>query len=489
MSMLTPDAPQEQGLFVNGEEGGYKMTAGLPKKNYQEGTTTPTAGTKTIKFLATKNGYKDSDQVEEGVIVLGEVLEGSAAKIVSIPTVNYLVLHDPPGDKSYSYLDDKAVVKGIVTDMNIKMDDGREITVYPSPWSKEREIEGNPFNDLDLKDRGLIGYEDPDPTWSWFLAGAGLEAVTGGLTMLQGWMGWVARLVKLGVIAGKWGTGGQAIPGVHFVQYEISPSRHLETPSGDTLPDILGPGKGDIYYGEGWTLGLQTKYAMGIERVGTDTEGNAIWKLNTDTIETYDILDRTNQYVYTTGDIENIIDDLTKTIAEKYLFNISTSFKDDLNSGTLSIGLQEAFSTNSCSLGGSSTISSAWKDYWWKILDNENSKRYYVVNEEGVLKVYDNNKGEAGDLISARQSWQYLLDKNLAYIWNKDYITQGKSFEDFKSEKGGELGDGETLIFSAGPKFEYSREASTVDMSKYLIRTELSSESYLTSEMVFSSGG
>jgi len=45
---------------------------------------------------------------------------------------------------------------------------------------------------------------------------------------------------------------GTAIPGVTgIVQYEVNPTTHLETPSGDSLTDLVGPGKGDIYFGEG----------------------------------------------------------------------------------------------------------------------------------------------------------------------------------------------------------------------------------------------
>ena len=135
VSMMTPDPPEEQEFSVQGEEGVYKMTAGLPKKTTDD---PPLAGTKTIKFRAEKDGYTDSDKVKDTVIVLGDVLEGSAAKIVSIPTINYTVLHDPPGDGSYSFLDESMSIKGIIFGMDIKIKD-EEIPVYPSPWSKERE--------------------------------------------------------------------------------------------------------------------------------------------------------------------------------------------------------------------------------------------------------------------------------------------------------------------------------------------------------------
>jgi len=92
----------------------------------------------------------------------------------------------------------------------------------------------------------------------------------------------------------------------------------LETPSGDELTDILGPGKGDIYFGEGWTLGFQTTHRMGIACSQRDGEQNCTgsWELVTEEINTYQIIKRHNQYIYTTRDIENIIDDLEATIED-----------------------------------------------------------------------------------------------------------------------------------------------------------------------------
>ena len=104
-----------------------------------------------------------------------------------------------------------------------------------------------------------------------FAWGAALEALTGAAIVALGPVGYVLQFIKLGAKA----TALTACEDYTFVQYEVSPKRHLETPSGDELPDLEGPGKGDIYYGEGWTLGLQTKYRLGIE-FDTETE---TWEL------------------------------------------------------------------------------------------------------------------------------------------------------------------------------------------------------------------
>lgn len=75
----------------------------------------------------------------------------------------------------------------------------------------------------------------------------------------------------------------------------------------------MGPGKGDIYYGEGWTLGLQTKYRLGIKQEPPNS-GN--WVPDTALILTYDIMDINNQYVYTVTDIERIISELDATLSD-----------------------------------------------------------------------------------------------------------------------------------------------------------------------------
>ncbi|MFH1897296.1 MAG: PKD domain-containing protein [Candidatus Desantisbacteria bacterium] len=402
VSMETSDPPEIKEEFVSGVEGSYTMTAGLPKKDYLEGTTTPQAGTKTIRFWATKDKYLDSDKKEDGIVVLGDVAEGSAAKIVSIPTVNYTVLHDPPGDGSYSFIDDSMTIKGIVEGMQIKIND-TEIPVYPSPWRNERKVENfafesNPGSNTKFKDiesKGLLGYKNSDPVSWHFIWMAALEGVSGALVAGLGPAGFIMQLIKMPITTLAIAVGGDGL-NTGLIQYEVSPNRHLETPSGDELPDLLGPGKGDIYYGEGWTLGLQTKYRLGIKYVGTNTSGNARWALTTNKIETYDILERTNQYLYTTRDIENIVNDLGKTA--KYIGTDTT------------------------------------------------------------------HQDEKKKLEESKKTWQNLLDNNLAYVWNKDYLgSETVNFESFLKDKGSELKDknSETLIFSAGPTFEYSRSIST----------------------------
>ncbi len=53
----------------------------------------------------------------------------------------------------------------------------------------------------------------------------------------------------------------------------------------------MGPGKGDVYYGEGWTLGLQLKHRLGIKE---EPSGSGNWVPDTALIYTYDILERNN---------------------------------------------------------------------------------------------------------------------------------------------------------------------------------------------------
>jgi hypothetical protein len=388
VSMMTEDPPPEQEMIVEGEERGYTITAGKPKLKWVQvnDELRPLADTKKVTFRAEKEGYLDSDPLDDLVTVLGDVPVGTAARIISVPVMNYTVLHDPPGDGSYSYLDDCMTIKGIVSGMKIKIND-EEIPVYPSPWRDERTIEEYYIYNSetqkweynlpsDLESSGLLGYRDSDPTLGHFTWVALLDVGTGAGIVALGPLGYALQVVKLALKAG-------ILADADIVQYEVSPNRHLETPSGDELPDLLGPGKGDIYYGEGWTLGLQTKYRLGIKQKTDST-----WELTTAQIQTYDILERTNQYIYTIRDIENIIEDLDATIPQ-------------------------------------------------------------VTDDKEKEKLED-----------AKSTWEGLLSKNLAYIYNRDYVSQGKSFEDFKKAEGSSLGDSETLIFSAGPTFEYSRAIS-----------------------------
>jgi hypothetical protein len=406
VSMMTDDPPSEQEMFVEckeGEEckGEYTITAGKPKLKWVQvnDESIPLADTKKVTFRAEKDGYLASDPLDDLVTVLGDLSEGTAAKIVSIPVVNYTVLHDPPGDGSYAYLDDSMTIKGIVFDMEIEINDV-EIPVYPSPWSKEREISEYKDNlPSDLGSSGLLGYRDSDPAAGHFTWTAIAEVGTGAGIVALGPVGYAFQVAKVAVK-----TGGMAA--TNMVQYEVSPNRHLETPSGDELPDLLGPGKGDVYYGEGWTLGLQTKYRLGIQ------QKNGTWELTTAQVQTYDILERTNQYIYTIRDIENVIEDLEKTINDP------------------------------------------------KTTDEKEKKK----------------------LEDAKSTWEGLLDKNLAYVWNRDYISQGKSFADFESVEGSSLGDSETLIFSAGPTFEYSRAISAATSVTFSVEVGAESGSELSHE-------
>jgi len=425
ISMMTDDAPEEQMMEVIGEEAEFTVKGGLPKTTDDA---PPLAAPKRVTFRVVKDGYEDSAPVEDEVIVLGDVPVGTAAKIVAIPDINYTVLHDPPGDGSYSYLDDTVTLRGFVKDMQIEVDEyGMEnVDVYPSHWDSVKEIEDWDDADKndDLEDKGLLGHRDAENMTGYFIAGSVLEVGTQASSIfVPGALGWFFRFAKLGTSISKFATGGAVLPGVNFVQYEISADTRLQTPSGDSLPDILGPGKGDIYFGEGWTLGLQTKYRLGIECLEREPgDGPCLeWQLTTEEIETYDILDRGNQYIYTTRDIDNIIVDLDKAI-------------------------QNA--------------------------DDPDEKQRLEWNK--------------GD-------WEKLLNNNLAYVWNKDYVPQGKSFDDFLEDHD-ELAysngkaKGETLIFSAGPSFEYSRTISEGDFYTYRANLSVGSHTSMKGQLVYSAG-
>ena len=418
----------------------YKVIGGLPKASVvnendpntyvidpDTGKKVPKVLPKPIKFSAEKDGYEKSTTYPKEITVLGDLPVGGAQKVVSIPNVNYMVLHDPPGDKSYAYIDDTLTMKGIVGDMQLTIED-QEIPVYPSPWSTEREIKDADFGEIEksdqnLGDKGLLGYRDSDPTLGHFAAHATLEALSGAGIVALGPVGYALQLVKTGAIAG-------ALAGSSKIQYEVSPNRYIETPSGDELPDIMGPGKGDIYFGEGWTLGLQTKHRLGIKKQG-DT-----WVPETKAILTYDILDRTNQYVYTIRDIENVIKDLTDTI---------------------------------------------------KAITGESQAE----------------KDQKAKLENARKTWENLLNKNLAYTWHRDYVlpngashtkyanNPGDAFEEFRKnnnlpeDKSGKM---ETMIFSAGPIYEYSRTISESSIVKYYAEVGVGTDSEFNNELETSVG-
>ncbi|MBM3239117.1 T9SS type A sorting domain-containing protein [Candidatus Poribacteria bacterium] len=426
VSMTTEDPPTEQQIDAGEEvsEVKYTIIGGLPKKTDDD---PPLAAPKKIRVRAIMEGYLDSDTVEDEVTVLGEVAVGTAAKIVSVPIVNYTVLHDPPGDGSNAYLDDSMTIKGLVAGLQVKLNDV-EIPVYPSPWRTERKIkdfefEKDPDSETefkDLKDKGLLGYRNSDPTLGHFTWAAVVEAVGGAYVVSLGPGGYAIQLVKMGVKAAAI-TPVSVDAGI--VQFEVSPSRHLETPSGDELPDLLGPGKGDIYFGEGWTLGLQTKYRLGIKCTERDPSDNCLgWELFTEQVETYDILERTNQYIYTTRDIENIIADLTRTIDDP-----------------------------------------------------------------------DADPSQKEKLQTARGNWQELLNNNYAYEWYRDYLREdgvnyGKSLDEFLDAKGLSKKSNETLIFSAGPTFEYSRKISASNTVSFSTELSIESTSEYSNELETSIG-
>ena len=435
----------------------YTISDGLPRRSivdendpttYVEYTlpdnttvNVPRAIPKTVTFRASKDGYEDSNPITLEVTVLGDLPEGSAPEIVAVPNVNYLVLHDPPGDGSYSYIDDTLTVRGIVPKMQIKSEIGASIPVYPSPWSVERDIDGVDFGDIkdgnnNLGDRGILDPREPFPASGAFAIAAAYESIKGGIVAASGSFGLGIGLQLVNAAAVTLFLAEETsdvIPGlsaVGIIQHEISPSRHLETPSGDELPDLNGPGKGDVYYGEGWTLGLQTKFRLGIKQYSNfdsskasinynprypdrdDAENptmgwnNPKWIPDSAQIETYAILDRDNQYAYTIRDIENITANLETQIA--------------------------------------------------------------------ALGTPDENSTEATEklkLESARDTWNRLLDDNPAYVWQRDYIrgdnpNNRQELEKFLANEFRNQ-NGESLIFSAGPAFEYSRTVAESQVTSF----------------------
>jgi len=165
---------------------------------------------------------------------------------------------------------------------------------------------------------------------------------------------------------------------------------------------------------------LQTKYRLGIQFNDTTLQ----WEPTTQTIETYDILDRTNQYIYTIRDIVNIIRDLEANIAQ---------------------------------------------------IPN---------NTDGSVPP------EKRQLQDAKNTWQGLLNKNLAYQWHLNLTSENPlSFEDFKTQHGlPDNDESETLIFSAGPAFEYSRRIAQGNTLDFATRVSLGTTSAFSSELEAFSG-
>ncbi|MDI6781749.1 MAG: hypothetical protein QME49_06595, partial [bacterium] len=129
VSMLTPDPPAEEKQMSDSNEYKYRMIAGLPKTTADD---PPLAATKTVTFWVKKDGYLDSDKVTIEVTVLGDIDKGLMGDIVSLPSINYLVLHDPPGDGSYCYLDDSLTVRSFLWDVQLEIDrERKKVPVYP----------------------------------------------------------------------------------------------------------------------------------------------------------------------------------------------------------------------------------------------------------------------------------------------------------------------------------------------------------------------
>ena len=399
---------------ANDGSGLYTIAAGLPKASVvnpddpstylkytlADGQTVvkvPIVLPKGIKFQASKEGYEDSALYTEEVTVLGDMSQGSESALVAIPNVNYFVLHDPPGDASYSYLDDSMTFKGIIADMQITAGDA-EIAVYPSPWSEERDIDGVNYKSVtesnqDLGNKGLLGNHYAGSASIAFAAAAVIEAGTGAGITITGPAGYGIAAAKIAATMAVLETG--------VVQYEISPARHLETASGDELPDLMGPGNGDIYYGEGWTLALQTKYRLGIKKNPDYDEqdpDSKEWIPDTAQILAYDIMERNNQYIYTIRDIEERIADLELQIAD--------------------------------------------------------------IGDPGTD---ESKKQEKQKLLDGVATWKSLLNGNPAYVWQRDHVNNDEgdasrsSLEEFMESNGYDKDAGELLVFSAGSTFEYSR--------------------------------
>ena len=278
-----------------------------------------------------------------------------------------------------------------------------EIPVYPSPWSVERNIDGVNYETIqettqDLKNHGLLGYENPYPTGAAFGIASAVELGVGAAVVALGPVGFALQVVKLAAAIGIVASGS-------IVQYEISPSRHLETNSSDEsdIADLMGPGKGDLYYGEGWTLALQTKYRLGIRKNPDNPEE---WIPDTAQIFTYVIMERDNQYIYTVRDIEDVVADLALQIAD------IGDPGDDADKQKEKEKLENA------------------KNTWDTLLT---SNPAYIWQKEYIK----------GTQEASRTNLETFIESN------------------FGEQKG------ELLIFSGGTTFEYSRTASESGMAEF----------------------
>ncbi len=432
---------QADGDQLHVDEGTYAVTGGLPSIDTSD---TPNVTAKQISFQAKKDGYKASETQDDFVTVLGDRLKGTAAKIVSVPNINYTVLHDPPGDNSYSFVDDSLIIKGIISNMTIRAKKtGQEIPVYPAPWSVERKIDGVDFDKLDdasdFGNKGLLDrHKGADDAEERFRLAAVAEMATGTALVVTGPLGFVQQLGRTFAAPTYLGPGGAD----GIVEYAIRANRHLETPSGDSIPDLLGPGRGDIYFGEGWTLGFQGRWRLGI----VFDAGSGQWSPETQDVTTYDILDRTNQYVYTTRDIENIIENLDASIVEV--------------SGDEALDLTSAQNT--------------WIDLLEKNMAYQWSE-FYVENADKLAEL------EAGEELSTLENWQLghlqTAETNIANA-NGDAFEAFREAMDLPEDSSEASSDQkvETLIFSGGPAFEYSREIGESQLTTFTREISVSSD-------------
>ena len=429
ISQVSVDAPEEKVISATGttNEISVPVIAGLPKMDVES----KKAQKKFIRFRATKNNYEEGE-TEDYVYVIGELPVGTAQRLISVPEVNHFVLHDPPGDQSYSYLNDSMTLKGIVTNMKLTARDGSTMTVYPSPWTGQRagltkSLTADGKQAL-LDDKYATQTSADTKFVTLSAAEMGRSAA---MAALAGPAGYAVQIANM---AASWGIMDSEMG----IQYSISPSREIKTGSGESIPDLVGPGKGDVYYGEGWTLGLQQKYLLGIEQ-----SSNGEWVPKTATERwTYDILNRTNQYLYTVRDIEGIIKDLD--LASKDSTTIES--EDDSTDSAQRSKIQDA------------------KTHWTNLLDRNLAykwHKYYAGTKAKVEKLKER--------VSANQANQdeiTLLNELAPYY---DMITaEGGEFEAFLKNDGAALApesakksaNFETFIFSAGPSFEYSRKIS-----------------------------
>ena len=412
---------QDDNGTLHVDRGTYQITGGLPAMDTQA---PPNVVPKKISFQALKDGYRASDTKTDSVIVLGDRLQGTAAQIVSIPNINYLVLHDPPGDQSYAFVEDDLTVKGVVSGMKVLVEDDAALPVFPAPWSVERDIQSD-------RPHGLLGKRDKvvDAGASFAIASV-IELATGASAIATGPV--FAAVLQVAKAAAIGLSTGRVTHDTGLVQYEISVGRSLQTPSGDSLHDLMGPGKGDIYFGEGWTLGFQNRYRFGLKYDGG-------WLTETQEITTYDILDRTNQYVYTTRDIENIIENLDGEIAGD-----SDVEYDNLD---------------------------AARKIWFNLLEKNIAyqwSEFYIENADKWAELNAKNASE----LSALEEWKF---ENLDQAKDKIAGKGGDTFEAFRNAMGlpkdsataSEEQKVETIIYSAGPEFEYSRTISEASMATF----------------------